>query len=515
MTLSRRTFLLGLAGLAAASCASRRIAPAPAGRDPFTLGVASGYPRPHGFVLWTRLAPEPLAADGGMPPAPVPVAWEVGADETFARILARGEAIALPERAHAVHVEVGGLEPGRWYYYRFRTGDGVSPVGRTRTAPEGGVSRLVLAFASCQHYEHGHYAAYRHMAAEPLDLVVHLGDYIYEYSGLAGNKVRSHGAGEALTLEDYRRRYALYRLDPALQAAHAAFPWLVTWDDHEVDNDYAGDRSQDGDPREVFLARRAAAYQAYYEHMPLPRTAEPSGPTLRLYTQASFGPLARVFVLDGRQYRDPQPCPGPWRSGGRTVDKEDCPERWDPARTMLGWHQERWLREGLQRTRARWNLIAQQTMMAQADRRPGPGQAFWTDNWDGYPAARRRLLETLAAEGVSNPLVLSGDIHAFAVSDLKIDFDDPKSARVASELVTTSISSRGFSWRRIQEMVENNPHIQFADSRFRGYTVLELTPERAVARLRALQDVTNPESPLRTLAEFAVENGRPGPRRRA
>lgn len=515
MNLTRRAFLLGLAGLAAAGCAPRVVAPAPAGRDPFTLGVASGYPRPHGFVLWTRLAPEPLATGGGMPPAPVPVAWEVGADETFARVLARGEAMALPELAHAVHVEVTGLEPGRWYHYRFRTGDAVSPVGRTRTAPDGAVSRLALAFASCQHYEHGHYAAYRHMAAEPLDLVVHVGDYIYEYSGLAANKVRSHGAGEALTLEDYRRRYALYRLDPALQAAHAAFPWLVTWDDHEVDNDYAGDRSQDWDEREAFLARRAAAYQAYYEHMPLPRTARPSGPALRLYAQAGFGPLARFFVLDGRQYRDPQPCPRPWRSGGRTVDRENCPERLDPARSMLGLRQERWLTEGLQRTRARWNLIAQQTMMAQADRRPGPGQAFWTDNWDGYPAARRRLLETLAAQGVPNPLVLSGDIHAFAVSEIKIDFDHPGSAPVASELVTTSISSRGFSWRRIQEMVENNPHIQFADSRFRGYTTLDLTPDRAVARLRALHDVTNPESPIRTLAEFAVENGRPGPRRRA
>lgn len=516
MKLTRRAFLLGLAGLAA-GCASRAAAPVPTGRDPFTLGVASGYPHPHGFVLWTRLAPHPLAPGGGMPPAPVPVTWEVGADEAFARVLARGEAMALPELAHAIHVEVDGLEPGRWYHYRFRAGDAVSPTGRTRTAPapEEAVSRLALAFASCQHYEHGHYGAYHHMAAEPLDLVVHLGDYIYEYSGLAANKVRSHGAGEAVSLEDYRRRYALYRLDPALQAAHAAFPWLVTWDDHEVDNDYAGDRSQDREAPRAFLARRAAAYQAYYEHMPLPRTARPSGPSLRLYTRAGFGPLARFFVLDGRQYRHPQPCPGFGRGGGRTVRAEQCPERLDPARSMLGATQERWLLEGLQRTRARWNLIAQQTMMAQADRQPGLDRAFWTDSWDGYPAARRRLLEHLAAQGVSNPIVLSGDIHAFAVSTLKLDFDDPSSTPVASELVTTSISSQGFSWRRIQEMVADNPHIQFADSRFRGYTTLELTPERAVARLKALHDVTDPQSPIRTLAEFTVENGRPGPRRQA
>ncbi|TXF11324.1 alkaline phosphatase D family protein [Pelomicrobium methylotrophicum] len=514
MNSSRRSFLLGLAALAAAGCASRLVSSAPAGRDPFTLGVASGYPRPDGFVLWTRLAPEPLAPDGGMPPAPVRVIWEVAADEAFARVVRRGETVAVPALAHAVHIEVRGLEPDRWYSYRFRTGEAVSPPGRTRTAPapDAPFPRLAFALASCQHYEHGYYAAYRHMVAEPLDLVVHVGDYIYEYS-LAANTVRSHGAGEAVTLEDYRRRYALYRLDPALQAAHAAFPWIVTWDDHEVDNDYANDRSQDLEEREAFLARRAAAYQAYYEHMPLPAGARPSGPAMRLYTQAAFGRLARFFVLDGRQYRDPQPCPRPGRGGGATV--QECPERLEPGRSMLGKAQERWLTEGFERTRAQWNVIAQQTMMASMDRRPGDGQAFWTDSWDGYPAARRRLLEALVARRVSNPVVLSGDLHAFGVSDLKLDFDDPRSPPVASEFVTTSISSRGFSQRRIEEILSDNPHLKLADGRFRGYTTIELEPQRAVARLRALRDATNPESAIRTLAEFVVESGRPGPQRRA
>jgi alkaline phosphatase D len=262
---------------------------------PFSLSVASGDPQPHGVVLWTRLAPHPLAEDGngGMPPLKVPVYWEIAEDEDFGEVERRGEVFARPELAHSVHVEVRGLDPDHEYFYRFRAGSEWSPTGRTKTAPAPGasVAELAFAFASCQMYEHGYYTAYRRMSEENLDLVVHLGDYIYEigpnqYVAQSGN-VRTHNSPEIFTLPEYRNRHALYKTDEDLQAAHAAFPWIVTWDDHEVENNYADEVSQidsepDQDP-EVFLRRRAAAYQAYYEHMPLRRTSVPQGPDMQLY----------------------------------------------------------------------------------------------------------------------------------------------------------------------------------------------------------------------------------------
>ncbi|MFZ5558054.1 MAG: alkaline phosphatase D family protein [Pseudomonadota bacterium] len=507
----RRRFLLGCSALAAAGCAPRALEKLSESRPPFTLGVASGYPAPDGVVMWTRLAPEPLAADGGLPPAPVAVRWEVAEDERFARVVRRGDAVADPAWAHSVHVEVTGLQPSRSYWYRFVALGHASPAGRTRTAPrpDDGNARLRFAFASCQNWEHGYYAAYRHMAAEDLDLVVHLGDYIYEYTNPA-RAVRSLRAGEPVGLDDYRAFYALYRTDTDLQAAHAAFPWLVIWDDHEVDNDYANDQNQDLDPADAFLARRAAAYQAYYEHMPLPAWARPRGPAMQLYASARFGTLAEFRLLDGRQYRDHQACPRPGRGGSRIA--ADCAERLDPTRTLLGETQERWLLDSLARHETRWNVIAQQTIMAQVDRKPGPARAFSTDGWDGYPAARRRILETLHAGNVPNPLVIGGDIHIFAVTDLKSDFDDPRSPVVASEFVTTSISSRAYPQSRVDAILPDNPHIRFARTPWRGYTTLELTPRHATARLMALDNVEDPASGIRTLATFVVEDGRPGPR---
>jgi alkaline phosphatase D len=284
--------------------------------DPFTLGVASGYPLPTGVVLWTRLAPAPLVPGGGMPREAVAVEWEVASDERMSRIVQHGAVTAVPEWAHAVHVEVEGLEPGRWYWYRFRAGRAVSPVGRTRTAPaaDSVPDRLRFAYASCQHYEQGYFVAYRLMRADDLDLIVFLGDYIYE-STTSRPRVRQHGAPECHTLDDYRIRYALYKTDRDLQAAHAACPWIVTWDDHEVSNDYANDRGQVLNGREWFLARRAAAYQAYYEHMPLRRQMVPFGPHMRLYHRLAFGGLVQFHLLDDRQYRAHQPCTPPERGG--------------------------------------------------------------------------------------------------------------------------------------------------------------------------------------------------------
>jgi len=513
MPLSRRAFLASSAALAAAGVAVplARVLAQPRFADyPFTLGVASGYPQPDGVALWTRLAPRPLEG-GGMPAQAVEIGWEVAEDEGFRAIVRRGAALADPRFAHSVHAEVAGLAPGRWYWYRFHAGRAVSPTGRTRTAPLAGapVDRLRFAVACCQQYEQGYYAAYRHMAADELDLVVHLGDYIYE-SSWGRNHVRRHEADEPITLIEYRNRYARYKTDADLQAAHAAFPWLVTWDDHEVDNDYAGSHSQDRDDPALFLKRRAAAYQAYYEHMPLPAWARPRGLDMQLYTRASFGGLAQFHVLDGRQYRAPQPCPRPGRGGGNIVDL--CPERVAP-RTLLGTAQEQWLRDGLSASRARWTVIAQPTLMAQLDRTPGEGASFRTDGWDGYPDARARILRDVAGSRAANPLVIGGDVHMAVVADLKADFDDPRAPVVATELVATSISSHGPARVRTDEWQQENPHIKYANGTRRGYTAIELSEKRAIARMRTLDDVKDPQSGIRTTVTYAVEDGQPGAQR--
>ena len=317
---NRRAFLLAASGVALSAQPLRLLAQMRFDKNPFSLGVASGYPQPDGIVLWTRLAPHPLNG-GGMPAADVDVAWEIAADESFRSVLHKGTERATPALAHTVHAEIKGLEPARVYWYRFHAGAATSSVGRFRTAPGADIAneRLRFALASCQQYEQGYFSAYRHMARDELDLVIHVGDYIYE-SSWGSNLVRSHGRAEAVTLADYRDRYALYKSDADLQAAHAALPWIVTWDDHEVSNDYANDRSQRLDPPAAFLQRRAAAYQAYYEHMPLPAWARPRSADAQLYMQTAFGQLARFYVLDARQYRSHQVC-APAGRGGSTVVK--------------------------------------------------------------------------------------------------------------------------------------------------------------------------------------------------
>jgi alkaline phosphatase D len=493
---SRRSLLATAAIVPLASLAGCVSSGLPSGL--FTLGVASGEPTASGVVLWTRLAPE-----AGMPEAPVEVAWSVARDEAFAQIVQRGTALATAEDAHSVHVEVDGLEPGRPYWYRFVT-NGESTQGRTRTAPLT-TDRLRLAYASCQHYEQGFYAAHRHLAAEELDLVLFLGDYIYEAS-TARQAVRSHNAPEAVTLADYRNRYALYKRDRDLQAAHAAHPWVVTWDDHEVSNDYANDRGERQAGAD-YLARRAAAYKAFWEHMPLRPAQRPSAASLPLYRQLDFGDLARIVVLDDRQYRDAIACPRPNLIGGSNfVTDAQCPERLDPRRSLLGPEQERWLEATLARPAARWHLIAQQTLMAQCLR--PPERRYWTDGWDGYPQARRRLLELLARR--ERNLVIGGDVHATYVADLKPDFDDPRSPVVASEICGTSITSQGPTREDTARRMADNPHISFADGTTRGYMRLELTRARATADLRGLADVRQVHSAIATRASFVIDADRAG-----
>ncbi|MGQ0538377.1 MAG: alkaline phosphatase D family protein, partial [Gemmatimonadaceae bacterium] len=422
---SRREFVADSLRAAAALVAFGTL---PAGRGdpawrarayPFTLGVASGDPGNDGFVAWTRLAPDPVRG-GGMPSRQVPVRWEIAADESFRRIMRRGESLALPELAHSVHVEVGGLGAAREYFYRFIAGGETSPVGRALTAPALGArnSNLRFAFVSCQHYEQGYYTAHRHLAHDNVDFVVHLGDYIYEY-GIANNNpnpIRRHDGDEIVTLEQYRNRFALYKSDRDLQLAHASAPFIVTWDDHEVENNYADEISENDDPPERFLLRRAAAYQAYYEHLPLRRSAMPSGADMRLYRRLHYGTLATFNVLDGRQYRSDQAC--------RDGRKPRCPEVFNESRTMLGSEQERWLLDGLAASRAQWNFLANQVLMGENGyRRPDdPELTYPLDTWNGYTAQRRRVLDSFASRKVTNPVVLTGDIHVSLALELKADW---------------------------------------------------------------------------------------------
>jgi phosphodiesterase/alkaline phosphatase D-like protein len=501
---TRRRFLeVGSAG-AAFTMGGTLASPAPSALEiaplrpyPFTLGVASGDPLPDGVVLWTRLAPEPLAPDGlgSMPPLDLTVQWEVAADDRFRSLVRRGSAIATAALGHSVHVEVSGLEPAREYHYRFKVGGHVSPAGTTRTAPAPGAenSRLAFALASCQSWVGGRYGAYRTMADEDLDLVVHVGDYIYEHKGTE-------------TLADFRLLHAQYKTSVDLRAAHPRFPFVAVFDDHEVENNWAASRSRpDGGPSmdpERFLRLRAAAFQAYYEHLPLRRGARPAGPDMLAYRRLRFGQLAELNVLDTRQYRSPQ-------ADDRFIAPRN-PRSLDPSQTMTGGVQERWLLDGLRRSRARWNLVAQQTMMAQYDYDPGPGQRINHDQWDGYAAARDRLLHAIGRDRPGNPVVLSGDWHSSFVNDLKADFGDPDSETLATEFVGTSISS-ACGWRReVEAALHANPHVRFFEGSLHGYVRCTLTPASCRGDYRVVPSADHATAPATTLTSWVVEDGRPG-----
>ncbi|ROT31365.1 alkaline phosphatase [Micromonospora sp. HM5-17] len=472
---------------------------------PFRLGVASGDPEPDGVVLWTRLAPDALAEDGrgGMPPRRYGVRWEVAEDEAMRRIVRSGIATATPELGHSVHVEVHGLRPGREYWYRFRAGGHDSPVGRTKTAPEPwSRSALSFAFASCQNFPNGHYVAYRHMAQQDLDLVLHLGDYIYEGGVDAKAGVRNmslspaHNA-EILTLAQYRLRYSLYKSDPDLQAAHAAAPWAVTLDDHDVENNWAGERSTNGLSPENLLRRRAAAFRALYENQPLRASSLPRATDLRLYRTLRYGQLATFHVLDTRQYRD----------------RQDLRRRTDPQRSLLGFEQERWLLDQLGRSTATWDVLAQQVMMMRRIGRPGAGfETLDEDAWDGYEASRDRLLRGLVERRVANPVVLTGDVHANFAGNLKKNFDDPDSATVGVELVGTSISSGGNGTdldNTGRDYLAANPHLMFHNKQ-RGYVRCQVTAEQWRADFLVADRVSTADGTVTVRKSFVVQAGRPG-----
>ncbi len=515
-------FLGGLSG-ATMAAATGRLAARTIQHDPFGLGVASGSPSLDGVVLWTRLMPAP----GGepLPQSPIEVRWELSATPDFRQLRQSGSVLALPEEAHSVHLEVQGLvapehsneDPHFWY--RFMVGDAVSRVGRTRLLPAPGSRQpLTLALASCQNYEHGFFGAYRHMAQEPLDCVLFVGDYIYEY-GITPNRTRQHNSSACHSLDEYRARYALYKSDADLQTAHAAFAWLMMWDDHEVENDYANDRAASG-RGPGFLLRRAAAYRAYWEHLPLREAQRPRGPDADLFRRYAWGQTATLHLLDARQYRDHQVCTPADQGGSRTVFDATCPERLQTHSSLLGTRQERWLEQGLQASQASFEIIGQASIMAQM-RMPSTrsteaaaaatGDAFWNDSWDGYPLARRRALDQWAQK--KNVLSLGGDVHATYVSDLVADFDDPKAPALATEVVGTSISSPSWPQAVTERVLGYNPHMHFGKSDRRGYTVLEVRGARATAHMRVIVDARTPQSTVSTAASFAVDSGRPGAQR--
>jgi len=515
---NRRFVLTSAAGGAAAALASACRAPETGGapvfrNDPFSLGVASGDPASDGFVLWTRLAPNPLDPDGGLAPEAVDVAYEIALDEGFTQIVRAGVERALPGQGHSVHAEIHGLEAGREYFYRFHTGGVTSPVGRALTAPAYGAGHdsLKIAWASCAHYEQGYFHAYRDMADERVDLIIHTGDYIYESSW--GPQVRRHISPEPYTLEDYRRVHANYRLDPDLQAAAAIAPWLVTWDDHEVDNDYAGDVSEEPFVSlEDFRARRLAAYQAYWENMPLRRRSmlERASGRMRIWGQTVFGDLAEINMTDGRQFKTPMACPTAEDRGGQVIDPATCDERQDEARSYLGEAQERWLRRSFARSGASWSFIVQPTLFSQFYTvNPETNlPTSWTDGWDGYPAARRRLAETLASREDADPIILGGDTHCYWVSEVKTDYDDPTSPSVGSEFVTTAVTSHHSNHDLFAANVERFDHIKHFDARERGYGLINLTHDQADVHLRTVGEVKRRDGyARRDQKRFVVERG--------
>lgn len=509
MSLSRRQFLLGGASaLVLAACSGDDDAAAPTTTatttstvtvpttsapatplvgPPFALGVASGDPDAGSVVLWTRL----LGAAGEHP-----VVWEVATDDAFSTLVAAGAASAVDEDGHSVHVVADGLEPDSWYWYRFTAGDHVSGTGRARTTPEPGADaeRLRFAFASCQDWQDGHYSAHEHLAAEDVDLVVFLGDYIYE-GGPSSSSPRSHDGPEVISLDDYRARYALYKSDPNLQAAHARAPWLTIWDDHEVDNNHAGVTPDAGAPDVDYVARRTAAYRAWWEHNAT-RLPKPTADALEIHRSLEWGALASFFALDGRQYRTDQPCEaelGP-----------SCDERDDPSATMLGAEQEAWIAEALPGSASTWNIVANQTVMSPSPIQVGPTTIFNMDQWDGYPAAQRRMLEVLGRS--SNPVVITGDIHASAVGDLRLD-----DAIVGTELVGTSLSSEfPIDLAAFFEGAARDAGAHMADAVHRGYTVCEVTPSTFRADYRIVESVLVPSSPISTSSSWQITAGTPG-----
>ena len=512
MAFNRRTFLrqgmhvttlLAASTLSASALGATRLARVTA--NPFYLGVASGDPRPDSVVIWTRLARETLG-NARSRNEPVAVDYEIAETANFSTIYRKGSAAALPELGYSVHLDLQGLNPGKEYYYRWMLGGEVSNVGRTKTAPalDATTESFRFGFASCQQYEHGYFTALDHMAKERFDLIVHLGDYIYEETWGANN-VRHHNAPEIYTLDDYRARYELYKQDPDLQAAHASAPWAVTWDDHEVDDNYANAIAVDEQTPKQLLIRRAAAYQAFYEFMPIRLPSGRQGASMQIYRPLQFGTLMDMIILDTRQYRNDQAC-------GDGM-KPSCDQHREPNRTLLGEAQKDWLFKRLRTSGSTWNVMAQQVMMGRLLRRnEQEEEMFLMDIWDGYPDERDELLARLKSAQTPNPIVLTGDIHSNWVNNILSDFSNESSEVIATEFVGTSITSGGDGSdisNTTAQTLSDNAHVKFYN-RQRGYVSCHLSKDLWQSDYKILDKVTEPGHPIRTRASFVVEAGNPG-----
>ncbi|QFG22811.1 alkaline phosphatase [Actinomadura sp. WMMB 499] len=519
-SLDRRNFLRAAGGTGVALAASGVLLPhAGAESAAFVHGVASGDPLPDGVVLWTRVTPTPESTPGSGAGPRVDVRWEMSRDASFATIVRDGEATAGPDTDHTVKVEADGLEPDTWYHYRFRFGSATSPAGRTRTAPaaDAEVAGLRLGLASCSNYAAGHFAAYRHAAERgDLDLFVHVGDYLYEGGG-AG--VRAHRpAKEITTLADYRQRHAQYKTDPDLQALHAAVPWIPTWDDHEVVNDYWENGSGDHDPATEgdFAARKAAGHRAYFEWMPVRR-----GPDGGIHRRYRWGRLADLTMLDLRGHRSRQGTP------------EDFD---DPSRTFTGRAQMAWLKDGLSDSTAQWHLIGNSVMVTPVSlqglvkevveplgeligggllEQVGPN----ADAWEGYRADRDDLLTHLRDNGITDTVFLTGDVHVSWATEVTVDRTTyPWEPPVATELVCTSVTSANLDDlldvppRTISRGAEgvlhlNNPYARFCELDSHGFVLIDVTPRRMQADWYFVSDPTDPDATLTHGASFASRAG--------
>ena len=481
---------------------------------PFQLGIASGDPSPDGFVIWTRLAPDPLEIDYGMPMAAVEVSYEVAEDRGFQTIVREGTTLARPELGHSVHVEIGGLQPDRDYYYRFSSGDERTYRGRARTTPAVGapVDRLRFAVAGCQNFEEGYFTAWAHLAEENPDFVFCYGDYVYEYRDApvrywAGPvaSVRRHAGQEFYTIGDYRRRYAQYKSDLDLQAAHAAAPWLCVWDDHEIDNNWVSDIDQDGTPASLFRLRQQMAMQAYYENMPLRMSSLPVGAQMQIYRRMPWGNLADVNLLDTRQFRSDQPCEDRFPAGCDDINRRDV--------DILGERQLDWLIDNMSRSDATWQVAAQQIMMMDLDRAPDePGLQVNPDSWAGYRVPRRAFLEQLSKRGLDSTIVLTGDEHQHYAGNLYRDGSDRSGAPIATEFVATSITSGGDGMVQRPDMVEiqaANPQLVYNNYQ-RGYCLCEVTRDQWTTHHRVVDKVSERGASIATAASFAVAPGSPG-----
>lgn len=505
-----RSFGTGAVTMAGLCAAAPVLAQPVFASSPFQLGVASGEAAPDRFVIWTRLAPDPLAPGYGMPAAVVEVEWEIGRDEGLSQIVQRGTALARPELGHAVHVEVGGLEPRRPYWYRFIAGGQRSAIGRSVTAPATGQSmdRLRFAVAGCQHYEHGFYNAHHHLAEEVPDFVYCYGDYIYEGgaapdSSIGHGPVRQHLGVELYSIEGYRRRYAQYKMDAGLQAAHAAAPWFVSFDDHEIDNNWAGKTDEKATPPAIFALRKQMAMQAFYEHMPLRASSLPIGPAMQLYRQAQYGDLLDLNLLDTRQYRTDQACGDAWLTPCDQINREA---------EMLGRQQEAWLTDRLRHSSARWKVLAQQVMMMDLDRTPGEQASVNLDSWAGYRLPRGRVLQALKDLRIDNAIVLTGDEHQNYAGELQLDGQHPDTAPVAAEFVTTSLTSGGDGQAVRPATIaiqQENPQLKWHNDQ-RGYLVCDVTHDRWLADFKVVDKVSSRGSTLQSAGQIVVEAGSSG-----